>query len=333
MTRYYLRLTLAALLLCSAVGSMAAPLETTFTYQGELTVSGQPASGQFDLRFELYDADSGGAQAGGTIIVEDVVVSSGIFTTELDFGAGPFAGDQLWIEVSVRNGNETGGFTELLPRQKLTAAPYALHAEMVAPNAIGSAEIVNGSISAGDINANQVQRRVAGACTTGSFVRAVNADGSVTCGDDGPGAPQDQLLTIGATAFTPRESSLEYSKGLGNGGAYITGGSGTFAALIAPVQLPDGATVTQVRAIYQDNSASENLRLVFGLEFSAGGFFFLDDIDTSGQSTTRQEITVSNREIAINNDGNSYYVMAINSNWPTARFDLRIAAFEIAYRE
>ncbi|MEM9531685.1 MAG: hypothetical protein AAGA23_12260, partial [Pseudomonadota bacterium] len=100
----------------------AAPLETTFTYQGELTVSGQPANGQFDLRFELYDADTGGAQAGSTIIVEDVVVSGGIFTTELDFGAGPFAGDQLWIEASVRNGSETGGFTELLPRQKLTAA-------------------------------------------------------------------------------------------------------------------------------------------------------------------------------------------------------------------
>src|SRR5690242_757664 len=42
-------------------------LGSGFTYQGRLTDGGSPANGNYDIRFILYDSESGGAQVGATI--------------------------------------------------------------------------------------------------------------------------------------------------------------------------------------------------------------------------------------------------------------------------
>src|SRR5262245_46791203 len=70
----------------ATVASSAETFGTVFTYQGRLTDNGSPANGQYDLSFALYDAESGGAQIGGTVVKEDVVVKDGYFMTQLDFG-------------------------------------------------------------------------------------------------------------------------------------------------------------------------------------------------------------------------------------------------------
>jgi len=51
-------------------------------------------------------------------------------------------------------------------------------------NTVNSAMIVDGSIGAVDVNPNQIQLRVSGSCATGSSIRAVGADGNVTCQAD-----------------------------------------------------------------------------------------------------------------------------------------------------
>jgi len=104
------------------------PMGTAFTYQGRLTDGGSPANGVYDFRFQLYDAESGGTQVGTTVTADDVQVSEGLFTVRLDFGAGVFTGDGLWLEVGVRPGGSTGAYTTLTPRQELTPAPYARYA-------------------------------------------------------------------------------------------------------------------------------------------------------------------------------------------------------------
>jgi Chaperone of endosialidase len=57
----------------------------------------------------------------------------------------------------------------------------AVTASKIAPNAIGSASVQDGTIGAADVNPAQVQRRVTGLCGFGGFVQSVNADGSVGC--------------------------------------------------------------------------------------------------------------------------------------------------------
>ena len=104
-----------------------ASLGTAFTYQGRLTDGGAPASGAYDFEFRLYDALSGGNPVGSPVTKDDVTVSAGLFTVQLDFGS-VFDGTALYLEIGVRPGASTGPYTTLTPRQALTAAPYALHA-------------------------------------------------------------------------------------------------------------------------------------------------------------------------------------------------------------
>jgi hypothetical protein len=106
-----------------------APLGTAFTYQGELQDQGRPANGAYDFSFRLLDgADPGTAsQVGSPVAVDNVDVSDGIFTVELDFGAGPFSGEARWLEISVaRHG---GTLITLAPPQPLTPVPTALYAQ------------------------------------------------------------------------------------------------------------------------------------------------------------------------------------------------------------
>jgi hypothetical protein len=44
---------------------------TAFTYQGRLTDAGNPASGNYDLQFKLFDAPSGGTQIMALLAGED----------------------------------------------------------------------------------------------------------------------------------------------------------------------------------------------------------------------------------------------------------------------
>ncbi len=163
---------LASALLMFTHLAAADPLGTGFVYQGDLQFNDAPANGQFDFEFEVHTELAVNAQIGSTFSVNDVTVTDGVFSVEIDFGPSPFAGDQLWLEIGVKETAGSGGFQGLAPRQKLTAAPYALHAEMVAAGAVGSAEIID----------TEVQRRLSGSCSSGQFIRDVSNTGTVTCG-------------------------------------------------------------------------------------------------------------------------------------------------------
>jgi hypothetical protein len=101
---------------------------SAFTYQGSLNDTGSAASGNYDLRFTLFDAATNGNTVAGPITNSPTVVSNGLFTVTLDFGTAPFTGADLWLEIAART---NGAFTVLSPRQKITATPYSLTARNV----------------------------------------------------------------------------------------------------------------------------------------------------------------------------------------------------------
>ncbi len=110
-----------------------AAAQTEFTYQGVLKEGGDPANGSYDFVFRLMSAQVGGMQIGTAQLVNDWNVVDGLFTVQLDFGAGRFTGEPRWVQVEVRPGASTGSYTTLTPRQRVTAAPYAMYA-FSAPN-------------------------------------------------------------------------------------------------------------------------------------------------------------------------------------------------------
>jgi hypothetical protein len=106
--------------------SLLAPVGTAFTYQGFITDDGDPANGNYNLRFRLYDSATGVTQVGSTVTKSSVEVSDGYFTVELDFGA-VFDGTALWLQIDVQGPGDPS-YTTLDPRQALNAAPFALYA-------------------------------------------------------------------------------------------------------------------------------------------------------------------------------------------------------------
>lgn len=229
------------LLLVCAAPSTAAPLESAFSFQGLLDDSGQPADGAYDLTFSLFGQNAGGNAVAGPITLDDVPVAGGVFAVALDFGIAPFAGDQLWVEIGVRTGAETGAFTTLAPRQPLRAVPYALHAEFVGAGVVGPDELAPGAVGEGQIDTSEVQARVEGICAPGSAIRSIGANGVVGCQsvDDGDWADAGSLLTT--------------ARGVGIGGATDNVGSGTLT-----VQDYDNFSIDGFGGMYVDVARSVN---------------------------------------------------------------------------
>src|SRR5436190_12540036 len=101
---------------------------TAFTYQGRLMDGTNPAAGIYDLRFSIYDAPTGNSIVGTAIDRDDIGVTNGLFAVSLDFGSAAFTGPARWLDIAVRPGASSGAYTNLSPRQLITATPYAIRA-------------------------------------------------------------------------------------------------------------------------------------------------------------------------------------------------------------
>jgi hypothetical protein len=126
--------TAAAIIAASSIAATtthAQFINDSFTYQGTLNDNGAPANGLYDITFLVYDDEVGGSPvSSGTVTVNNVQVTDGLFSTEIDFGVFGSIFDSntsRWLELRV---SEAGipGATILEPRQKLTPATLANYA-------------------------------------------------------------------------------------------------------------------------------------------------------------------------------------------------------------
>jgi len=115
---------LVALGLLLGLAPTAGAQTTAFTYQGKLMDGGAPANGNYDMVFSVYTAASGGTFMGSTTVA-GVPVSGGLFTTQVDLGVQRYGTLDLWLQVQVRPAG-TATYTTLMPRQRVTGAPYSV---------------------------------------------------------------------------------------------------------------------------------------------------------------------------------------------------------------
>lgn len=180
---------------------------SSFTYQGKLADSGVAANGTYDITFKLYDTLANGTQIGTDIVRDNVVVSDGGFTVDLDFGAAAFgSGASRFLQLEVRPGASVGTFTTLVPRQPLTSSPYAVKAasatssdSLTAACALCVTDAHIFSISGGKISANSI---TADKFANDSVTEVAIRDGNVTTSKIADAAVTNSKLAAGAVDAT-----------------------------------------------------------------------------------------------------------------------------------
>jgi hypothetical protein len=175
---------------------------TAFTYQGRLNNGSALANGSYDVTFTLFNANASGVVIAGPMTNSATVVSNGLFTTTVDFGAGVFTGSSNWLEIAVRT-NGSGAFATLSPRQQLTPTPYALYA----PNAgaaltAGNASVAGSAVVAASAN-SVAAANISGTILNASLPTNPYFSGTVTaCAFSGDGAGLTNLDIRGLRQFS-----------------------------------------------------------------------------------------------------------------------------------
>ncbi|MFN8628465.1 MAG: tail fiber domain-containing protein [Candidatus Binatia bacterium] len=222
-------------------------LGTSFTYQGQLQRDGAPANGPYEFEFTLYDAPEGGNPVGNPdTVLASPLVSQGLFTVALDFGADVFTGYDRYLQIGVRPSNSQVAFTILSPRQRLLPAPYAYYAVNAGmagfvpwsgvtdrPAAFADGIDNDTTYSAGAglalsgtqfrVDTASIQARVNGSCVAGSSVRAIFSDGTVMCEPDDNSGGTVTSVTAG----------IGLTGGMITGSGTISANFGTTAGTIA----------------------------------------------------------------------------------------------------
>lgn len=184
------------------------PVGTQFTYQAELLDNGSPANGEYDLVFRLF-TDATGGLAIDLMALDNVVINQGLINANLDFGDLTFAGDQRYIEVSIRPSNSGDPFTALSPRSRINVTPYAIQAAFVENDSnpwvqLGDGITYGNKVYVGNATASNALMTVNSATGQTPFRVRISSgskftvfeNGGATIGTNGQ-APADGLLLQG----------------------------------------------------------------------------------------------------------------------------------------
>ncbi len=246
--RRLFNLLVSSLLLGVAIIASAASAHgqtTAFTYQGQLSDTGNPATGNYDFEFRLFDVSSGGSQQGSTVQRLNVSVTTGVFTVQLDFGpcATCFNGANRFLEISLRVAGG-GVFTQLNGRQQVTSNPYAIKSlsaesanglSVACVNCVTSGQIqsVNGSTVTGAIPVGSVPGGSASYVQNGTIQQATsnfNISGNGTAGGTMSANAVNAVtqFNVGGNRVLIADGSNNLFAGLGAGTANTTGDSNAF---------------------------------------------------------------------------------------------------------
>lgn len=124
MLREICTFVLATALAGAVIAQPVATAGSAFTYQGRLETNGVPAEGLFEFTFRLFNGATGGTEL-APAFKQVLTVEDGLFSTDLDFGAGVLAGPGRYLQIEITT---PGGSEVLEPRQRLAPAPASVQA-------------------------------------------------------------------------------------------------------------------------------------------------------------------------------------------------------------
>ena len=189
----------------------------------------------------------------------------------------------------------------------------------IANDAINSDNILDGSVSVDDLSSDVVD--LLSGTVSGNVL-----SGNIVVSSISYSTPRTHYYSVGGEHFQPL-SNIDFASGGGCGGAYLISGSG---ALVAPVNLPDGATVTGFKVFFYDVSSSDmsvslnaqNLKTCSYVELAK----VKSDSDNGYYNRIDSSIDPSNK--VIDNQNYAYHIKAYSDSWSSS---LKIKGAVISY--
>lgn len=215
----YFQLGFTAVLLV-ILASAAFAQTTELTYQGKLNDSGIAATGNYDLRFRLFDDVVAGSQQGPTLTASGVTVTGGIFTVHLDFGA-QFTGAPRFLQIGVKPAGSPNPFTDLNPRQPITSSPYSVRSLSAT-----TADTADNSTQLGGIPSGGFIQNTTSPQTGTNF--NISGNGTLGGGLSADSVNSATQYDIANTPVLSAPGNANTFVGLNTGLANTTGGNGTF---------------------------------------------------------------------------------------------------------
>ncbi|GEM_PF-1642552 len=137
-------------------------------------------------------------------------------------------------------------------------------------------------------------------------------------------ASADEYFIVGSEGFVPG-SNVDYFNTYGCGGAYIGSGAG---ALVAPVHLPQGATVTEFKVFFDDNSQYDMTVYLDSQKMTLCGYSSLAMVNSAGISGYGSAIDNTISSPVIDNTQKSYLIYAFTNS---SSSDLKIKGALVTY--
>jgi formylglycine-generating enzyme required for sulfatase activity len=258
-----------ALLLFATLGCPVATVfaqGTAFTYQGQLNDGGCPANGSYDLTFTLFNANTNGVAIAGPVTNSAVLVTNGLFTVTIDFGAGVFNGQTNWLQIGVET-NGGGSFTTLTPLQELTPTPYAIYSAnagnaVTAATAATAGSATSATLATTATTANSFSGSLSGDVTGTQGATVVSTVGGVSAASVASAANAANAATTVNTANTivARDASGNFSAGTITANSF----SGSFTG--------NGAGLTNIPTTAVVVVAPHGMTFIPPGTFTMGGF-------------------------------------------------------------
>ena len=144
-------------------------------------------------------------------------------------------------------------------------------------------------------------------------------------------------FSVGTASFDAWESQFNWAKNLDptsatDTGAWITSNphGAAIPGLAAPVQLPDGSTITDVTAYFTDTSAIAALALQLRCAELDGGVKIVASGSSTASPTSGQDVlSITTQNATVDNSACSYFFYAESGSWGSEREALKVRGASI----
>ena len=148
-------------------------------------------------------------------------------------------------------------------------------------------------------------------------------------------APRTNYWSLSGDNFRPRSINSEtyFVSGTANAGAYFSTANTADDDLLAPLNLPNGATIKMFEAHFYDTVATNNLTASIIVHNKIGSYITtsLGQVDSSGISGTGSRSNTISYAVSNSNSFYEIYVRPTSNKWETAGSRLRIIGVTVTY--